>query len=299
METQVDSVLVIVEPGNRLGPSTYQAVLRGTNFGSWILQRLWGYGTALLLWQTPYLRGGCSGRTGRPCACLFLLCTTGCWTLSPPCLTFNSPLSRTAWPMRLLQMSIYLWRLWFSGPSLIAAGTRLEGLQEFKGNVFDVTQVTQHELLCENTSASVFPACFWCFLLFNVLIKPTSQELACPLDSDANLCHNAGGRLQDDRRAGGSEGVEEVEEERIERHLHMFNMPRVPYACCPRLPLSLSSLIGSSDASWIYRYLIILLLREKQQQACDQTLLRDDWVKEKRKKGHTALLCTEAALHRH
>lgn len=25
-------------------------------FGSWILQRLWGYGTALLLWQTPFLR---------------------------------------------------------------------------------------------------------------------------------------------------------------------------------------------------------------------------------------------------
>lgn len=61
----------MLELGNTVRSDTYQAVSRGPNFGAWIFQRLWGYGTALLLWQTPFLSGEGLSWKDTAAICLF------------------------------------------------------------------------------------------------------------------------------------------------------------------------------------------------------------------------------------
>lgn len=78
-----DNVLVMVEPGNGLGPHTYRAVLRGTNFGHEYYRGYGGYVTVLLLLQTQFLRGVEVGGQDSRMPCL-LLCKTGRRTCTTP-----------------------------------------------------------------------------------------------------------------------------------------------------------------------------------------------------------------------
>lgn len=188
----------MVEPGNRLGANTYQAVLRGTNFGSWILQRLWGYGTALLLWQTPFLRRVEVGGQGSHMPASF--------ALQNRLLNFLT-LPRDFWVTFILHCLTHA----------VAANEHLSLDAVIQHAVSDRDRDEAERLqecgemclmwlrwqcgLCE----TCLPCCSYTtdlflmlFFFFNKLIVHLSRHKsppACPLDRDGDFCHNAGGWL--------------------------------------------------------------------------------------------------------
>lgn len=253
MVTQVDNALVMVEPRNRRGSNTYQAVLRGTNFGSWILQRLWGYGTALLLWQTPFLRRVRGGRTGRPYACFAKhaveLFNSAAWLLSHLYLALLDPCCGSKWK------SIF-GRGDSACPLRSRSGERGErcvmwrcgGLWNMRPTLF------LHNLL----------AFFFFFFVDTNWWKAA--------DRDADFCHNAGGWLRG--RTKGAKAVEdEEEEEEMTGHLPSICSPCLSSICMQLVATSSSLHIGGADGLWIYTPFINLPHRgKKPEQACEGML---------------------------